>query len=152
MGVLEHVFYQKCNFRRRDITLLLLQQLLVNFTHGYATPCAGHCTNETKDRSSLHQPSPRQPKQKVVNATGFLKWKYDFLWYGSVINERNATYSPATPKDTSHPWCPGEVSSAKNIWFLEGFPMTVQTYLHNRAQPALAAVKLVFQVCVFREP
>lgn len=93
----------KCNFRGRDITLLLLQQLLVNLTHGYVIPCAGHCTNQTKDGSSLNQPSPRQPKQKEVNITGFLKWKYDFLWYGSVINKRNANRSPATLKDTSHP-------------------------------------------------
>ena len=121
----------------------------MNLTHGYATPCAGHCTNQTKDGSSLNQPSPRQPKQKEVNVTGFLKWKYDFLWYGSVINKRNATCSPVTPKDTSTslmPWR-GIISQEYLFpWRISNTcPDLLAWFCPERAH---AAVELVFQVCV----
>lgn len=70
----------------------------------------------------------------------------DFLWHGSATNPRKVTCRPAAPEDTSHPWCPGEVSSAKNSCALEGHP---DLLAWPCAQPACAAVKLVFQACVF---
>lgn len=71
----------KCNFTKQDITLLLLQQLLQNFTHRYAIPCAGHCTNQTKYSSSLNQPSPRQPREKKT-----LKLTLQVFWNGSTTS------------------------------------------------------------------